>query len=102
MIFPEKYTCFGIPVTIRESTDLDDTSKHAYFTSASPHILFQSSMPAKFKEFVIAHEIIHSWFHFSGVSNIMEEKHEEMLCDSLAPLLTEYTKTIIKNQKEKE
>ena len=98
MNFPEEYTCHGVPVTIEIVRNLNDESKLAYYSTVSgrPRIVARDSMPVRLKELTLAHEVLHSWFHFSGVTNTMPEGQEELFCDAVAPLLVEFMKTVVK------
>lgn len=87
MRWPERIPVYNVRIPINPEDFNDSELGEFHEDSTGFQIGISPELPEDVADITIAHEIIHAWLRVSGIVDVV--KHEELLCNALAPLLVQ-------------
>lgn len=92
MRWPERIPVYNAYIPVQSEDFGDDALGEFHETSKGFFIGISPDLPEDVADLTVAHEIIHAWLRVSGIVDII--KYEELICNSLAPLLIQLLKEV--------
>ena len=78
--------------------ELDVGTIGHYCTRAGLSIRVADDLEQMMEKETVCHEIIHSWFHLSGLQNVVNEDMGEAICDSFSAYLAQLLDLVKENR----
>ena len=85
--FPKSVTIFGKEIKVEVTDNLDDDVLGEF--RAQEKIIYLSDFAGKE---TLLHEVAHAALHYSGISEMLDEKLEEAICTCMEYGLAQYIK----------